>query len=96
MGPCIEACAQEFPQLPVLKPNEAMIEEAVARAGPNGRIALLASFAATLRSMPQEFTHVALGVTVFTALATDALSLPRQRSPEPLSGFKKTRQWSLL
>ncbi len=54
-----------------------MTEEAVARAGPNGRIALLASFPATLRSMPQEFTHVTLGVTVVTALATDALSLPK-------------------
>ena len=27
-GPCIEACAREFPAIPVLKPNEAMIEDA--------------------------------------------------------------------
>ena len=73
-GPCIEACAREFPQLPVLKPNEAMIEEAVARAGPHGRIGLLATFPATLASMPQEFTRVAPGVTVVTALAEDALA----------------------
>src|SRR3954471_8085692 len=29
-GPCIEACARELAPMPVLKPNEAMIEEAVA------------------------------------------------------------------
>ena len=58
-GPCIEACARELAPLPVLKPNEAMIEEAVALAGPEGRIALLASFAPTLASMPAEFAAVA-------------------------------------
>ena len=51
-GPCIEACAREFPDIPVLKPNEAMIEDAVAL---GGRIGLLASFAPTLASMPSEF-----------------------------------------
>ena len=30
-GPCIEACAEALAPLPVLKPNEAMIREAVAR-----------------------------------------------------------------
>jgi Asp/Glu/hydantoin racemase len=51
-GPCIEACADELYPLPVLKPNEAMIQEAE-RCGT--RIGLLASFAPTLHSMPQEF-----------------------------------------
>jgi hypothetical protein len=51
-GPCIDAVKAENPGLVVLKPNEAMIEEA-ARIG--GRIGLLASFAATLDSMPREF-----------------------------------------
>lgn len=51
-GPCIEACAQALAPLPVLKPNEAMIEEAVAA---GGRIGLLATFAPTLASMPPEF-----------------------------------------
>ena len=51
-GLCIEACAAAFPTIPVLKPNEAMIEEA---AGHGGRIGLLATFEGTLASMPAEF-----------------------------------------
>ena len=51
-GPCIEAVAAEYPNLPVLKPNEAMIEEASAL---GGRLALLATFKPTLTSMPSEF-----------------------------------------
>lgn len=57
-GPCIEAVAARRPQMPVLKPNEAMIAEAVAalQAMPGGgRIGLVASFAPTLVSMPAEF-----------------------------------------
>ena len=56
-GPCIEACARDLP-IPVLKPNEAMIEEAVALTGPHGRIGLMATFAPTLASMPPEFAAV--------------------------------------
>jgi hypothetical protein len=73
-GPCIDACAQALAPLPVLKPNEAMIEEAVARAGPAGRIGLLATFAPTLATMPAEFAAVAPGVTVVSALAAEALA----------------------
>jgi len=51
-GPCIETVARRFGALPVLKPNEAMIDDAV-RAG--RRIGLLATFAPTLSSMPDEF-----------------------------------------
>jgi Asp/Glu/hydantoin racemase len=51
-GPCIDAVKAEFPKMPVLKPNEAMIEEAVAK---GQRIGLMASFAPTLASMPAEF-----------------------------------------
>ncbi|MFC5395816.1 aspartate/glutamate racemase family protein [Bosea vestrisii] len=51
-GPCIEAVQRALSPLPVLKPNEAMIEEAMAI---GGRIGLLASFAPTLQSMPPEF-----------------------------------------
>ena len=72
-GPCIEACARALPNIPVLKPNEAMIEEAVALAGPTGRIALMASFAPTLVSIPPEFTAVAPGLTLLPALAEGAL-----------------------
>ena len=66
-GPCIEAVAAELRSIPVLKPNEAMIEEAVT-AGP--RIGLLASFAPTLASMPREFPA---GVALELGLAEGAL-----------------------
>src|ERR1700722_11870150 len=51
-GPCIEAVARELSPMPVLKPNEAMIEQAVAR---GHRIGLLSTFPPTLKSMPSEF-----------------------------------------
>ena len=49
-GSCIEAVAQA--PMPVLKPNEAMIEQAITR---GRRIGLLSSFPPTLASMPREF-----------------------------------------
>ncbi len=67
-GPCIEAVQREFAPMPVLKPNEAMIEEAEAL---GGRIGLLASFAPTLRSMPPEFPAA---LTVVPKLAEGALA----------------------
>jgi hypothetical protein len=73
-GPCIDACASELAPMPVLKPNEAMIDEAVALAGPAGRIGLLATFAPTLATMPAEFAAVAPNVTLVPALAADALA----------------------
>lgn len=51
-GPCIEAVARAHAPMPVLKPNEAMIEQAVAR---GRRIGLLSTFAPTLASMPRKF-----------------------------------------
>ena len=42
-GPCIEAVAREHAPMPVLKPNDAMIEQAAAR---GHRIGLLSTFAA--------------------------------------------------
>jgi len=73
-GPCIEACARDLAPLPVLKPNEAMIEEAVALAGPTGRVALVATFAPMLASMPAEFAAVAPKLTVLPCLAEGALA----------------------
>ncbi|HLI62657.1 MAG TPA: aspartate/glutamate racemase family protein [Terriglobales bacterium] len=67
-GPCIDRVKQEFPQIPVLKPNEAMIEEAVRH---GHRIGLLASFPATLVTMPAEFPP---GVEVRPKLAEGALA----------------------
>jgi Asp/Glu/Hydantoin racemase len=73
-GPCIEAVARALHPMPVLKPNEAMIEEAVALAGPQGRIGLVATFAPTLGSMLPEFAAVAPGVTIIPCLAEGALA----------------------
>jgi hypothetical protein len=73
-GPCIEAVARELHPMPVLKPNEAMIEEAVALAGPHGRIGLVATFGPTLGSMAPEFAAVAPGVTIIPCLAESALA----------------------
>ena len=73
-GPCIEACARELAPLPVLKPNEAMIEEAVALTGGRGRIGLMATFGPTLTSMPPEFAAVAPNAILVPCLAEDALA----------------------
>jgi Asp/Glu/Hydantoin racemase len=73
-GPCIEACARELAPLPVLKPNEAMIEDALALVGARGRLGLLATFAPTLDSMPPEFAAMAPGMTVIPKLAEGALA----------------------
>jgi Asp/Glu/hydantoin racemase len=67
-GPCIEAVQRALSPLPVLKPNEAMIEEAMAI---GGRIGLLASFGPTLQSMPPEFPN---SLTVMPKLADGALA----------------------
>ncbi len=72
-GACIEACARDLAPLPVLKPNEAMIEDALALVGARGRIGLLATFAPTLESMPAEFAAAAPGLTVVAKLAEGAL-----------------------
>jgi hypothetical protein len=73
-GPCIEACARDLHPTPVLKPNEAMIEEAIALTGPRGRIGLMATFAPTLSSMPPEFDAVAPEATLVPCLAEGALA----------------------
>ena len=67
-GPCIEAVARAQTPMPVLKPNEAMIEQAAAQ---GGKIGLLATFAPTLASMPQEFPA---SVKIMPKLAEGALA----------------------
>ncbi|RQO41416.1 arylsulfatase [Variovorax sp. KBW07] len=75
-GPCIEAVARRHAGIPVLKPNEAMVEEAVHAtqavqgAQGQGRLGLIATFAPTLASMPPEFPA---GVQLELALAEGAL-----------------------
>jgi Asp/Glu/hydantoin racemase len=67
-GPCIEAVARAERPIPVLKPNEAMIEQAVAK---GSRIGLLSTFPPTLASMPREFPN---SVQVVPKLADGALT----------------------
>ncbi|KLN54397.1 aspartate/glutamate racemase family protein [Variovorax paradoxus] len=67
-GPCIEAVARRHAGIPVLKPNEAMVAEAVQ--GQSGRLGLIATFAATLVSMPPEFPP---GIALEPVLAEGAL-----------------------
>ena len=67
-GPCIDAVARRWPDIPVLKPNEAMIADASTM---GRRIGLVASFPPTLASMPAEFPPT---VTVLPALAEGALN----------------------
>jgi hypothetical protein len=71
-GPCIDEVKRRLAPRPVLKPNEAMVDEAVAlaaRAG--GGVGLVASFAPTLASMPAEFPP---GTPLRGALAEGALA----------------------
>ena len=67
-GPCIEAVARAHAPMPVLKPNEAMIEQAAAK---GGRIGLLSSFPPTLVSMPAEFPS---SVTLVPKLVEGAMA----------------------
>ncbi len=67
-GPCIEAVARARAPMPVLKPNEAMIEQAVTM---GKRIGLLSTFPPTLKSMPAEFRS---SVEIVPKLADGALA----------------------
>lgn len=78
-GPCIESVARRHAGLPVLKPNEAMVDEAAAHVREHGGcIGLVASFAPTLASMPAEFPA---DVGVRTALAEGALAALERGEP---------------
>lgn len=66
-GGCIDAVAVRRPNVPVFKPNEAMVREA---ATSGLRVGLLATFAPTLRSMPTEFPP---DTPLLTGLAEGAL-----------------------
>lgn len=59
-GDAIDTCKWAV-SIPVLKPNEAMIEEALAQ---GSRIALLATFEPTLASMRAEFLQAASGKSI--------------------------------
>jgi len=66
-GPCIEAVARAHAPMPVLKPNEAMIEQAAQAR----RVGLLSSFPPALASMPAEFPA---SITLVPKLAEGALA----------------------
>ena len=71
-GPCIDAVKLRLRAIPVLKPNEAMVDEAAALARRlGGPIGLVASFAPTLASMPAEFPA---DTVLYSALAEGALA----------------------
>ncbi len=70
-GPAIDAVARDLAPLPVRKPNQAMIEQAV-RLG--GRIAIVSSFQPTLDSIPTEFPAGTELLPVFVKGAMAALS----------------------
>jgi hypothetical protein len=77
-GSSIEKCAFSFPHIPLLKPNEAMIDDVVtyARAKSQNRrprIGLIASFRPTLLSMPSEFPADIDVKTCFADGAMEAL-----------------------
>ena len=67
-GPCIEAVARAHAPMPVLKPNEAMIERAATM---GKKIGLLSTFPPTLVSMPPEFPA---SVQIVPKLADGALA----------------------
>ena len=67
-GPCIEAVARTLEPMPVLKPNQAMIELAVQQ---GGKIGLLSTFPPTLASMPREFPD---SVALIPKLAEGAMA----------------------
>jgi len=70
-GSCIERVVAKQSGIPVLKPNEAMISEAVRAQGLSGQaIGLIASFAPTLVSMPSEFPATAI---LHTELVEEAM-----------------------
>ncbi|MCB1997295.1 MAG: arylsulfatase [Rhodoferax sp.] len=69
-GPCIDAVKARHAGLPVLKPNEAMVDEAVALAA-GTPIGLLTTFGPTLQTMPPEFPPTAV---LHTALADGAMA----------------------
>jgi aspartate/glutamate racemase len=66
-GPCIERVAKTHVGIPVLKPNEAMIEDV---SQTEGLLGLIATSAPTLKSMPPEFPE---GMDIRLGFASGAL-----------------------
>lgn len=81
-GPAIEHAASTLP-IPVLKPNEAMFEQALAM---GARIGMIATFAASVASMEAEFAEEArrrnAHATIRTVLVADAMTRLRAGDAE--------------
>jgi aspartate/glutamate racemase len=73
-GPAIETAARELP-IPVLKPNEAMFEQALEM---GSRIGMIATFRASVASMETEFAEEAARrnsrATIHTVLVEEAMT----------------------
>ena len=69
-GPAIERLAETV-SLPVLKPNEAMFEEALTR---GRRIGMLATFAPSVPTMTEEFYHFAQQINPEATLETHVVA----------------------
>jgi hypothetical protein len=70
-GPAIDAVVKDLAPLPVRKPNQAMIQQAVHH---GGRIAIVSTFQPTLASIPAEFPAGTILIPVFVEDAMAALS----------------------
>ncbi len=69
-GEAIEA-VQRSSRIPVLKPNEAMFAEALAR---GRKLGLLATFPASIPSMERELSQMAPGITIHSICVPPALA----------------------
>lgn len=80
-GACIDACSSAYPAVPMLKPNEAMIEEACRLGGPIG---ILATFAPTLASLMSDVPAEAGAIPRLAEGALDALDAGRAEEHDRL------------
>jgi len=72
-GPCIEACQAELAPLPILKPNEGLINRCAEIGGADARVGLFATFKQTLETMPHEFYEAQPDFCLETSFAEAAL-----------------------
>jgi Asp/Glu/hydantoin racemase len=69
-GRCIERVKAKYPNIPVLKPNEAMMEEAIKR---GGKIGVIATFPPTIPSITREMKEVAAQLNTSETLSMETV-----------------------